>query len=1181
MSSTRLNLLPYLQGWDGTNLQVRLLTIPRSSPLDPLITGLTPPGPSFATAHFKFDVCLVQGLGAIPVTGTPTTNIAVTPPFPGQAAGLFNNLATVFAIDPTPAPANPRKAGRQIRKYLPPTYRNAIGFAGPRSTLTVSGDTYYCLMHSAESKPPYTKIKPPVNPKYAWGKVIAMALRQPILAEALGMIYPLTIPVPADFFKQGGWLYVTLDAASDGFGLTTIPNALKTYSTRIPPLSVARPLFSPVFFPVDLSIPPGPYDDVFQEVENYNDGFAKAVHGIQPQYLDPLNEVDDGTRPAKEIGIRLGWDDEQVTIWLNRQIDPNAVSLDVPLGVAGYRVDARLQGGIGTWFSLCQVTSAVKIGPTAVGNFAGEMNVEPTPSQPDGEILGDYWLPSYYTHWTGPCLVAVDVLGRQLMGDPTYAGPYPVTGVDPGVALEYGNTYEFRVRLADHTGGGPASTDTPSVPGPSPLFTIPFRRWIRPRAVRVVEDLPNVPDPTNPPAQIHLLRPLLGYPDYVFTGAANADADLIADIPSAQAEKREVGLADPDVTTVQITVEVRALGLDEQAGGGTDSGYHPVFTTTRTFPNDPAVPLEIDLAWADVHNVDTLSPAPTTGPIPVPTARDVRLVFTSIGRADPQLAYFGAADVLIGASIDVNVRHESSDESALFLMQTPSELLQAIFLQPSALLDAATASAQQTAGLGVQAPGNPIGRLSSELQLVVNGLCLRGQPGRRTVFGATGGMRHILAPDNSSITFASNTDLTLQWIIALRMTIDRDWTWGGLAPTGVSVQRDGVEVGRIETRFTVDSGALIDPDRTATDLVFFDVVDPKPEAGEFPAELTLDYTITATFVAPPTKVDAPLTVTVELPMTTPPAQVPKLVSAGIALSTYVRSADYSSTDQRRRALWLEFDRPPDNPRDGLFGRILAYAPDPVLSESIGDPDETAEPPLPVDPELIRTIIPGQSDDGAGLTAMDALVASDSPVHFLLPLPAGTPSDASELFGFYTYEFRTGHAQGWSTAQGRFGTPLRVTGVQHPAPPLTCMVVRSRAGITASAPFATPVWNGRSVRRFPPSTEIYVMIYAQVYQSDGADFRNVLLGRKPARFEDNKLTLQTNPDAFFGNATWSKSEIRLLLASLTLNSETPLSCLAVETLPGGAPFPDPLGTGLGNERLLRTSPLVPVPDLCGG
>ncbi len=649
----------------------------------------------------------------------------------------------------------------------------------------------------------------------------------------------------------------------------------------------------------------------------------------------------------------------------------------------------------------------------------------------------------------------------------------------------------------------------------------------------------------------------------------------------AQAATREASLPDPDVATLQITLEVRALGLDDGAGGGTDGGFQPVYTTTRPFPNDPTVPLTLDLAWTDVHNVNTLSPAPTTGAIPVPTSRDVRLVFAAIGRADPTLAYFGAADVLVGATASVLVRQESTDETALFLPDEPGYLLQAIYLQPTALLDAATASAALTAGLGVQAPGNPIGRLAAELQLNVNGLVLRGRPGRRTVFGACGKLRHILAPDNSSVTFASNTDLSLHWIVALRVSIDRDWTWNRLSPTGITIQRDGVVVGQIEPRFTADHDALINPDRTVFDLVFFDVVEPKPDLGGFPSELTLGYTLTQNFVSPaPTNSDAPLTASVRLPMTTPPSQVPKLVSAGIALSPYTRSADYSTTDPRQRSLWLEFDRPPDNPNDSYFARIPAYAPDPVLSAPEGDPDETAEPPLPIDPELIRTVVTGQSDDGAGLGAMTALIPSDSPVHFLLPLPPGIPDAAPELFGFYTYELRTGHAKGWSTAQGRYGSPLRVTGVQHPAPALTCMVMRNGNGISASAPFATPVQNGRSVRQVPPATELFVLIYAQVYQSDGLDFRNVLLSYRPAPYIPSRLQFSGgSADSLFGNATWTTGEIQRILASLTLDMDTPLSCLAVETLPADDPIPDPLGTGLGFERLLRTSPLVPVPSCC--
>jgi hypothetical protein len=1178
VSPTRLNLLPYLQHWDGAHLHVRLLAIPRGSPLDPLVA---PAGPSFAAANFVFDVRLVAGLDQIPTFGTPVSDVTIASPHPPQAQNLFNQLATVFPIDPTPPAANPRPAGTSIKKYLPPTYRDTVGFSVSRSPYTVSDDSYFCTLRSGANKPPYKKIKPPVAPKFPWGKVIAIAMRQPLLAEALGIIRPLDFAVPADFFKEGGWVYVTLAPASDAFALTATPDALKSYATRVPALPAPRTLFTPVLFPV-ASVPlPGPYDDLFQEVEVYDDGFAKAVHATQPRFLDPLNETDDGTRPAKDVGVRLGWDDEQLPVWLNRQIDPTAAPLDAPMGVFGYRIDTREQGTT-TWSSLCLAQSTVKVGAITVGNFNGELGIETIPTQPDGEKTGVYWLPSYYTNWTGPSLVAVDKLTRRLIGDPGFAGPYPVDGVDPAVHLLYGRTYQFRVRLMDHTGGGASSTDRAQNPGPHPIYTLPFRRWIRPRSVRVLDNLPNVPDPTKPPAQIRVGRSLLGHPEYGYTGAPNAAADLIADIPRAQAEKREVALPDPDVNTLSISVQVRALGLDIQPGGGTEAGYHTVFTTTRPFPADPTLPLQLDLAWTDVHEVDALAPGTASGPIAVPTARDVRLVLFAVARDDPHLDYFGANDVRIGPPVNVNVRHSSSNERDLFLPTTPSELLRAIFLQPTSSQDASVAFAQRAAGLNVQAPANPIGRLAQELDLAVNGMTLRARSGRRLVFGAAAGLRHVLAPDNSSITFASNADLALHWIIALRVTIDRDWTWDALAATGVSIFRQGVgEVGRIEPRPTIDAGALVHPDRSGTDLIFFDVVDPKPEPGHFPEELNLDYSLTASFADPPAQSDPPLSVSVRLPMTTPPSQVPRLASAGIALSPYVRSADYSSTEQRRRVLWLEFDRPAENPHDLYFGRILAYAPDPLLVGTLRDPDEAAEPPLPVDPEPIRTIVPGQSDDRAGFTAMQPLIPSDSPIHFMLQLPAGLPEDAPELFGFYTYEFRVGHSQGWSTAQGRFGAALRVTGVQHPAPSLTCMVVRTTAGIVASAPYANPVQDGRSVRPFFPATDIYVMIYAQVHQSDDQDFRNVLLSHKLARFQRKVLDdRQTSPDALYADASWSSTEINFMLDALTLGTDTPLSCLAAEMLPGAPRLQDPLGAALGQERLLRTSPLVPVPPMCG-
>src|SRR4029453_9680175 len=110
------------------------------------------------------------------------------------------------------------------------------------------------------------------------------------------------------------------------------------------------------------------------------------------------------------------------------------------------------------------------------------------------------------------------------------------------------------------------------------------------------------------------------------------------------------------------------------------------------------------------------------------------------------------------------------------------------------------------------------------------------------------------------------------------------------------------------------------------------------------------------------------------------------------------------------------------------------------------PANVREAPLPIDPEPVRVILPGQLTDENGLNAMQRLIPENDPSgsRYLIPLPAGMNPDSPELFGMFTYEFRIGHDERrWSTARGRFGPPLRVTGIQHPAPGLPCYVRRSR------------------------------------------------------------------------------------------------------------------------------------------
>ena len=188
---------------------------------------------------------------------------------------------------------------------------------------------------------------------------------------------------------------------------------------------------------------------------------------------------------------------------------------------------------------------------------------------------------------------------------------------------------------------------------------------------------------------------------------------------------------------------------------------------------------------------------------------------------------------------------------------------------------------------------------------------------------------------------------------------------------------------------------------------------------------------------------------------------------------------------------------------------------------------------------------------------------------------------------------------WSTAQGRFGRPLRVAGVQHPAPRLTCTVGRNNTGITVTAPFASTLLDGQSAlnRRYgDPQTALWFMLYTQVTQTDGASQRNILIDRQPANLLPQpagsvgppSLGLNRDPR---GYALFYQQNIQGVLALLGLPITAPLSVLAVEILPGPRHFltdvagppsaagEDPLGPQLGQRRILRTSPLVAIPAIC--
>jgi hypothetical protein len=1229
-----LSLMAFPQQWDGPSgiLTLNILLLPVGDPTAPLGGG-----PKFAGTNVKLKINVASGLDSLPSTTTvPAVSTAFSANPPAVAPNLFSQLLTqltgkhitVTSGKATKAPP----ATARILKTLPESYTTAFPFNGPSSRDLSVGDGYGCALRG--QAPPQSQLQPkvtlpPPDTSISWGQVISYALRQPVLAADMGLIYTVQLNVPPADLANGGFLWVSLDASSPSNPWVGLPaGEVKSYAARIPAVDAThiRPLFAAALLPI-VATPPSNLAQAQQDAEEYDDGFAQIVHSNQPDTIDAASLDPDQIAPGTDAGLQIGWDDEKITIWLNAQLDllrdrvnGTTNTAESPLGVQGYRVDVR-QKGAASWSSLNIVNGSLPFdqnsyGGTASTNISGnEFWVAPAPIRPSAadNSTNDQpaLLPLYFAQWAGASLVLPDPAVQLLafaanaanQSPPVPITPLPLPNPSPDLTLvptlRYGNDYQFRVRLVDLTGGGPLAGDASVHPGPAPVAQAGFRRYVPPKQLLVT------PSGTAPVASLDVRRPRIGYPEAVFAGvdpSTFSQSNLANLLQDALDNGGTINVPDPDVDRFEVYVEARVpahdtgtAGLD---AGDLDGVFRVIYSVEVPFPSgaDPTVTLTLDYTDG-IDDISTLSaPAPGTTTLTIPTSRDVRVRLFPKAAVKPN--YYGNDAALTGLSSDYVVRQEAATEDALF-PNNPELQLQAFYFQPGA---------------------NIAQIMAQQLGLKQNGFAFSGAVGERTVFGCSGHIRHIIAADDSSVTFSNQTELLGQWIVALTLDLERDWTWDGFGAPALSFQRGAENLGVIAFPRVVGAGATglpgQAPDRSLTRIVFFDAVNPQVTPPAFPRELNLGYTVSANFTAAaPQQFAYPI----RLPITTTPAQTPKIVSTGIAESRYIHSDTYSETTLRDRYLWVEFDRPIQDGDDNFFGRVLAYGPDPLLAGTLfpkASPDqmlpESVEPALPIDPEPVRVIFSGQSADESGLDAMTQMVPADkvgigkSGTFYLLPLPPGLSSEDLDLFGFWTYEFRVGHVKYWSTAQGRFGRPLRVTGLQHPSPHLICSVNRQAPAISASAPYAVTVFNGNRLFDFrlgDPQTRIWFMLYAQVLQADAASYRNVLLDHKPGiRIIPNPQL--GNPKRFnpqqgnglgpVAGVQFPQAQIEARLDLLGLPKTTALSVLAVEILPGPlngpdfnagpAPQPignpeDPLGANLGQRRILRTSPLTAVPAIC--
>lgn len=1204
------------QGFDGKILSLNIVLIPRNqNPFEPYVTGLPAPDHSaipFAELVPQFELGIVKGLDEWPMSNaTAASRKPVKIPLMVEEAtnklALLKAIADDFGVkinvDNTTDKAEPLIAEDiSVHKYLPESYRDSFNFTTPRHKNATTGDGYHCaIKKDTKKKPGWGN-----NDDLSWGQIYAHILRQPMLARACGMIYRAQVSVednPA-LFAKGSYIYadiVSTEYAQIQSKLLEDADGpfVKRYAARLPKLVVGtqRPVFAPLLFPVLYRKlidavdpePKGQWDKIFAELNEYNDGFAKIVHAAQPVSVNLLSERQDGAHPVKDAGIRLAWDDEQILIWYIRQLSQNPEDpgkrLDAPLGVFGYRVDVK-QEGVGLWNSLNLVRSkkVYAIGDASMGNADGEeieLPFQVYPSQIDNVTTSPYWLPMYFTNWISKSLVMKDsdsiLIYRNTEGTVSVDDLSPKNVGDENmfeeVAAEakllYGNTYEFRVRLMDISGGGPGINEALYNNAPSPNAKRHFKRYIAPGLCRIEKPATLISTETeyfnetivagesvyDAAPVLDITRPLLNYPAVVFTGkyqAAGLDpVQLLIQSVAAQGDAKSPAIADPDVTKIELIVEVETLRLDNLLSDSGSEHYITLYRTYRAFEAGFDDILSLPVVFHDVavlnlgNQDDPFNNAGLNKPaidsmieVPLPTARKIRLTVRAV--CDGDSSYFGFIneanhdlDSRYGKTTQFLFYKESVDESNLLLPKANVAPIQALYLQPDPVfVTDGKVSTQLFQRESADKMPDMVQRLAVQAGVVSKNLTLIGRKGERVVFGCNNKIRHHLAPDHSSITFSSKGDLANHWICCVVYRLNRDWSWDALDNVSFNISRnkkfkqdapaetETLDVlGDIELKhyasfesLTADEFGIVNRDYTT--LVFIDAIEPKTSLKRpngqlrFPDELEVDYTITPRFKPAHGSETSITPEKLTLPSTVIPAQVPKITSVGIAFSPYRRNEKYSATEPRQKYLWIELAERVQDPHDTLFCRLLAYSPDQLLSNNIGiSNDVPEEPALPIDPEYIRSITPNQSDDMAGLSAMQAMekAAGSDNLHYLLPLPPGLHAESAELFGFFTYEFRIGHGHWsnaedgkeniWSTAQGRFGRPLRVTGMQHPAPTLLCNVNRDNDRVYVNAPYAKAVFKGRNVTPETPRTQLHGVLYAQVKQADGLSFRNILLDEK--------------------------------------------------------------------------------------
>ncbi len=438
----RFTILTFPQFFDGNVLNVNIVFLPRNqNPLTAAITGAPPipDAPAFADAKLSFVAKIITGLSGLPGTTVSVPPVTLTTAQPTKARPLFEALADQFQISnlgvqntnlnintfPGKAP-DPVDQEHSVKKYLPLIVPAIFQLRCPKNAQRRHRRYVPLRRARCRAEPRFHAI--------ARCNQLGAGLRACHAAAAAGESAGHDLPDAIDdrrcpiSRKAGGSTSIWPTRATTRRSRRWTTRSSGNMRPASPCLKPGdqRSVFAAVLFPVLPVVPPGNYDNLFIEAAEYDDGFGKIVHGFQPVSDNLLLEESDGFHPTKEVGIRLGWDDEQILIWYMRQLmeDPSVgpkQRIDAPIGASGYRIDVREKpvppAPPGPWESLNGVSSKAPLAVidpvtnkvVTLGDFIDkELNYQVYPIQLDGDTTKNYWLPMYFANWSGKSMVLPD-----------------------------------------------------------------------------------------------------------------------------------------------------------------------------------------------------------------------------------------------------------------------------------------------------------------------------------------------------------------------------------------------------------------------------------------------------------------------------------------------------------------------------------------------------------------------------------------------------------------------------------------------------------------------------------------------------------------------------------------------------------------------------------------------------